>query len=63
MDDMVVPACFLILIVACVTCAIAIPTTAGVEANRWQKEAIQHGAAYYHPDTGKFTWKDGLHGH
>lgn len=22
-----------------------------------QSEAIKHGAAYYHPETGEFTWK------
>lgn len=24
-----------------------------------QSQAIKHGAAYYHPETGIFTWKDG----
>lgn len=22
------------------------------------RDAIEHGAAYYHPETGEFTWKD-----
>ena len=26
---------------------------------RMQSEAIEHGAAYYHPQTRKFTWRDG----
>jgi hypothetical protein len=27
----------------------------GVEAH---SEIIKHGAGYYHPETGKFTWKE-----
>lgn len=23
-----------------------------------QSEAIKHGAAYYHPETGAFTWRN-----
>jgi hypothetical protein len=23
----------------------------------WMRQAIKHGAAYYHPETGEFTWK------
>ncbi len=24
--------------------------------NSWEAAAIKHGAAHYHPTTGKFTW-------
>lgn len=23
-----------------------------------KSQAVEHGAAYYHPETGEFTWKD-----
>lgn len=27
-----------------------------IDDQRWEKDAIKHDAAYYHPQTGKFTW-------
>jgi len=24
---------------------------------KWERQAIEHKAAYYHPETGAFTWK------
>lgn len=29
----------------------------GCTNEEWEFEAIKHGAAYYHPETGEFTWK------
>ena len=28
----------------------------------WQAQAIEHGAAYYHPTSGEFTWKESENG-
>jgi len=30
-----------------------------VRSDGWKAEAIKNGAAYYHPQTGDFTWKKG----
>ncbi len=38
-----------------VICACAVR---GCETEDWKRESIKHGAAYYHPETGAFTWKD-----
>lgn len=27
-----------------------------IESTQYQREAIKHRAAHYHPDTGVFTW-------
>jgi len=28
------------------------------EVRELKEQAIEHGAAYYHPETAKFTWKE-----
>ena len=28
-----------------------------VSSKGWESLAIEHKAAYYHPETGEFTWK------
>ena len=37
---------------------LAVFAGAHIEKQRMEKEIIKHGAAYYHPETGAFTWKD-----
>ena len=31
---------------------------ATLAVNPYQAQAIEHGAAYYHPKTGDFVWKE-----
>ena len=35
-----------------------IHATFSTEDNVWKSDAIQNGCAYYHSQTGEFTWKE-----
>jgi hypothetical protein len=50
---------FFVIIIVSLFVAALVGTWSGVmlQTKTFQKEAIQHKAAYYHPETGVFTWK------
>lgn len=53
MDVKVFLACFLL---AVGNLMIGIYTGANKERGKYQNQAIEHGCARYHPQTGKFEW-------
>jgi len=40
-------------------CFLSFLVGTSVRSDGWKAEAIKNGAAYYHPQTGDFTWKKG----
>lgn len=49
---------FVGIIVGCIVMIfLMISVILPISDNTWQKDAVKHQAAYYHPETGEFTWK------
>lgn len=54
MDDPITYFIAIALVVFSLVIGFSLGTT--MRKNQLQKEAIQHEAAYYHKETGEFTW-------
>ena len=52
MNDYTIPLILLIIV------AIAGVVGLGIYSDKLKAQAIEHGAAYYHPKTGDFVWKE-----
>ena len=48
---------FLPLVAMVALCILCFRTGADVAGNRYQEQAIEHGAAQYNPQTAEFEWK------
>lgn len=47
-----------LVIIALFGCGATALSTNKIAELKWQKQIIEHGAAYYHPETGEFTWRE-----